>query len=438
MDVSSQQERRYWWRLSFFLQHISRSSSHATGRGLWAHPYMRIAVIAVAISLAAMEVSISVSRGFQQEITQRVVGFLGHLQLVSLDRNTSYEQAPVDTIANLALELRDLAPITRVSPFAQKPGIVKTADNMQGCVLKGYADTEDLAYFRNHLLWGRLPRLKPEQREVDDLSEVLLSHFFCRSLGLDTGQRMTVYFVEQPPRVRQFRIVGVYETQFENFDKTYLFTDLPALQSLNGWNESQVGGYEIRLRSLNELDAVRNEVEERELGRIQRDGSMLRVVDVRESHAALFDWLALQDINVIVLFILMLLVAGVNMISVLLILVLDRTHMIGLLKAFGAQARQLSLLFLLYAARILAYGLLLGNLVGLSLCYSEWRWHWISLSPAEYYVDYVPVEFDLCVFLAVNGITILVTLLLLLGTTQVIGRIAPSEVLSRQTGRPSH
>ncbi len=423
----SSRMRHYWWRLPLFLQHFNHTAA-GSGRGLFAHPYMRIAVVAVAISLAAMEVSISVSRGFQQEITQRVVGFLGHLQLVSLDRNASYEQAPVDIIANLAEELSDLPAITRISPFAQKPGIVKTKSDMQGCVLKGYADTEDLAYFRTYLTRGHLPHLDSLTRG-EGISEVLISQFFCRTLGLDTGGRMTVYFVEQPPRVRQFRIVGVYETQFENFDKTYIFTDLPALQSLNGWEASQVGGYELRLRSLADLEQMREEVEERELGRIQRDGTMLRVVDVRESHTALFDWLALQNINVLVLFVLMLLVAGVNMISVLLILVLEQTRTIGLLKAFGAEGRQLSLLFLLYAARILGYGLLLGNLLGLTLCYSEWRWHWLRLSPAEYYVDYVPVELNLWVFLSVNLGTVVITLLLLLGTTRVIGRIAPSEAI---------
>ena len=426
MRQSGDNEHLRWWRLPFFLQRV-HSDDVTTQRKFFSHPYTPIAVIAVCISLAAMIVSLNVSRGFQREISNRVVGFLGHLQLVSLDRNASYEQHPVDTIAGLTAELSHLKAISRISTFAQKPGVVKTASDMQGCVVKGYGQSKDLIYFADYLRRGRLPNLD----SVGEQHEVLISEFFCRTLGLDTGKRMTVYFVEQPPRVRQYRIVGVYETKFESFDKTYLFTDLASVRTLNGWSDSQVGGYEIRLRNLQALDATKEEVEELELGRIQSDGTMLRVVDVRDTHAALFDWLSLQDINVIVLFTLMLLVSGVNMISVLLILILERTRMIGLLKAFGAASRQLRLLFLLYTFRPLGYGILCGNLLGMGLSFSQYYWRWIHLSPSEYYVDYIPVELNFWTLLLVNLGTLLVTLGLLLLTTRTIERISPSESLRR-------
>ena len=426
MRASSENGRLRWWRIAFFLLPV-RSNDSASQQKFFSHPYLPIAVLAVGISLAAMLIALNVSRGFQQEISNRVVGFLGHLQLVSLDRNASYEQHPVDTIANLAADLAHIPSIERISMFAQKPGIIKTASDMQGCVLKGYGKREDLSYFSHYLLRGRLPNLD----SLTGQQEVLISEFFSRTLGLDTGKRMTVYFVEQPPRVRQYNVVGVYETKFESFDKTYIFTDLASVRLLNGWAANQVGGYEIRLCDLQALDATKEEVEELELGHIQSDGTMLRVVDIRDTHAALFDWLGLQDINVAVLFTLMLLVSGVNMISVLLILILERTRLIGLLKAFGASGRQLRLLFLLYTFRPLIYGILLGNFLGLGLSYSQYRWQWIRLSPAEYYVDYIPVEMNFWTFLLINLGTLLITLLLLLLTTRLIERISPSESLRR-------
>ena len=418
--------RLHWWRIALFLQAL-RSNDNQTERKLFSHPYIPIAIVAVAISIAAMIVSINVSRGFQQEISNRVVGFLGHLQLTSLERNASFEQHPIDTLTGLKNELSHLNTIASISMFTQKPGIVKTATDMQGCVLKGYGQTDDLTYIGHYLRRGRLPALNNSSSQ----GEVLISEFFAQTLGLDTGKRMTVYFVEQPPRVRQYNIVGVYETKFETFDKTYLFTDLPSVRALNGWADNQIGGYEIRLTDLRHIDATKEEVEELELGRIQSDGTLLRVVDVRDTQAALFDWLALQDTNVIVLFVLMLLVSGVNMISVLLILILDRTQMIGLLKAFGATGRQLRLLFLLYTFRPLGYGIIAGNVLGISLSFSQYYWRWIHLSPSEYYVDYIPVEMNFYTTLFVNIGAIFITLLLLLLTTRVLERISPSEALRR-------
>ncbi len=426
MQTHKRTERNRWWLLPFFLQQRTGKTQGRTGR-LFSHPYMFIAVVAVGISVAAMLLSINVSRGFQQEISSRIVGFLGHLQLVSRDHNVSYEQHPITILPALGESFAHLDGIEHSTTFAQRPGIIKTRDDMEGGVLKGYRSVEDLAYFTHYLRRGRLPRIGQDE----GTSEIFLSEYVARRLHLDTGMLVTIYFVEQPPRVRQFRLVGIYETQFEEFDKTYLFTDLKALQSESGWDSTKIGGYELRVRSLKDLNRVRDTVEELALGYIQPDGRLLRVVDVRETHVSLFDWLSLQDINVIVLFVLMLLVAGVNMISVLLILVLERMQLIGLLRALGATVEQLRLLFLLYASRILLYGLILGNILGLTLCYTQYRWHWVHLSPATYYVDYVPVELNFWTILWVNLGTIAITVLLLLLTSRIVGRRDSYELLTQ-------
>ncbi len=409
---------RRWWRLPLYLV---RPTTVANKRAK--QPYMLIATLAVAISLAAMLVAICVSRGFQTEISNRVIGFLGHIQVLSMERNASYELHPIFASADLVEKIRKCPSVQDIAPFCQKPCIIKTKTDMLGAVLKGYENTQQLSYFAKFLVRGRLPKL-------DSLTdEILISEYCSRALNLDTGKRATIYFVEDPPRVWQCNIVGVYETKFENFDKTYLFTHLHAIQEMNGWTKEQIGGYEIRLSNFKELSVTQDMLEEYTLGTLQPDGSLLRVESILDSHASLFDWLALQDINILVLFVLMLLVAAVNMVTVLLILVLERTHTIGLLKAFGATTSQLQLLFLLLASRILLRGLLLGNTLALVLCYSQYRWQWLQLPPAEYYVDYIPIEFNPWVILSVNLGSVLLTLLLMFGASHVISRIAPSEAL---------
>lgn len=411
------------WYFPYFLERKERRIG--TGSGRLSRPFVRVAVGALGVSVAAMVVALSVAKGFQREIGERTVGFVGHIQVVNLDMNASYEQRPIVRQQPFLPAVRNLPGVLSVGAFGVKAGIVKTADQMQGCVLKGVDSTRDLDFFTKYLQRGHLP----DFTGVEPSLETMISESFAKALFLDTGQDVVVYFVERPPRVRKFHIVGVYDTQMHEFDMTYLYCDLRHIQQLNDWGADRVGGYEVRVGELEDLDRVYGQVEDLCTNELQPDGTLLQAVDVREKYSTIFDWLALQDINVAVLLTLILLVAGVNMVTALLILILERTWQIGLLKALGATNGQIRRLFLLKALRILIWGLVIGNAVGVGICLAQHYWHFARLNPEEYYMDHVPVLVQGGMVLLVNAGVVLVTLLMLLIPSGLLARVSPVEAM---------
>lgn len=412
------------WQFPLFVA-LGGQRDATVGRGRLSKPFLRIAMAAVTISVAAMLIAFAVARGFQREVGARTLLFAGDIQLVNLDANASYEQRPIARAQSFLPALRKMKGIRTVEPFAVKAGIIKTKEQMQGCVLKGVEIPDALNDFLPFLVRGRLPQ-QPEDEE-DECDEVMISAYMANLLQLDTGKALVMYFVQQPPRVRRFDIVGVYDTQMREFDAMYVLGDLRHVQALNEWDESQIGGYEVRVNGLQDLATLFPEVEGLCAYGLQQDGTLLRVVDAREKYASIFDWLALLDTNVIVLLTLMLAVAGVNMVTALLILILERTQEIGLLKALGATGRQLRTLFVIRATRILLWGLCAGNAVGLGILLMQRQFKFVRLDPSEYYIDHVPVEMGLGAWAAINGITLAVTLVVLLVPSGLVARVSPGE-----------
>lgn len=410
-----------WWAFPTLMARYMHSGKSATDR--LSRPFLKIAITAVAISVAAILIALAVARGFQREIAHRAVGFVGHIQLLNLDANTSYEQHPIAREQDFLPTLRAQSFVRSVQPFALKPGILKTQDQMQGCVLKGHDSTVDLSFFSPFILRGRLPDFSTENAS----QEVMISQRIASALQLDTGDALTMYFVQQPPRARRFRITAIFDTQFQEFDETYIYADLRHIQSLNGWGDTLVGGYEVRVERLESLDEAYEFAHDLCGFTMQEDGTFLRIVDVRDKHTALFDWLALLDMNVLILLVLMLAVASVNMITALLIQILEKTRTIGLLKALGAQTSQIRALFILHSMRILGWGLLWGNIVGLGFSFLQWHFKWIKLDAAEYYMEHVPIFLDLPTTLWVNVLTAIITVFVLLVPSALIARVSPSE-----------
>ncbi|PID90888.1 MAG: hypothetical protein CSA97_00580 [Bacteroidetes bacterium] len=411
---------RLWWQLPLLLGWRREKG------GRISQTYILIAIIAVALSIAAMVLSIAVGKGFQEAIRHRLVGFVGDIQILRLDTNTSFEQKPMFRSSLNPEDIAGIEGVTGVSTFAIKPGIIKTKGDMQGCVLRGVDGARDLQFFEEFLVRGHLPRFDDSTAS----SEVLVSERIALALHLDTAQKLTVYFVEQPPRVRRFTIAGIYSTSFKDFDERFVMADMRHVQRLNGWTADQVGGYEIHIDEPRHIDRVYQQVQDIAAFRLQRDGTALKVEDIRQQYPSLFSWLSLLDMNILVLLMLMAAVACVNMVTAMLILILEQTKTIGLLKAMGATQGKLAGIYLIKASRILLWGLGVGNLLALLIYHSQRLWHWAKLNPVEYYVDYVPMHISVGLWLAVNVCTMVLILTLLLLPVRLIGRVSPSETIA--------
>lgn len=413
--------RRANWGFPQFISNRLQANGGAGHR--LSRPFLRIAIVAVAISVSAMLISVSVARGFQKAIAMRATLFVGHVQVVNLDGNASLEQVPITRNAALEADLRKIHSLRALQCFALKGGVIKTQESMQGCVVKGVDESMDWSLLDPFIVRGRCPNF----RAPNGTKEAIIPEAIATRLNLDTGQRLTVYFVQDPPRVRQFNIVGVFSTQLTDFDARYVFAHLSHLQRVNGWDSTQIGGYELHVQGMGDADGAVEAAFDAVNDNLEREGKLLRIVDVRDKYASLFGWLDLQDVNVAVLLTVLLAVAGVNMITALLILILERTRMIGLLKALGARNRQLRTIFIMQAAHILLWGLLIGNVIGCGLIAAQQRWAFVKLNPEDYYIDHVPVLLSVPLVLVVNAVTIIVTVAMMLGPSGIIAKMNAGE-----------
>lgn len=413
--------RRASWGFPRFVASRLQAGAGQTHR--LSKPFLRIAIAAVAISVSAMLISVAVARGFQKAIASRATLFVGHVQVVSMDGNASLEQKPIKRSSRLEADLRDVPSLRALQRFALKGAVIKTRESMQGCVVKGVDSSMDWSLLQPFMVRGRTPNFTDSVH----FNEALIAEVTAQRLNLDTGQQLTIYFVQNPPRVRQFRIVGIYATQLTDFDSRYVFAHLSYIQRLNGWTPTQIGGYEMHVQHMRSTDGAVAAVLDAVDANLEREGTLLRVVDVRDKYSSLFGWLDLLDVNVAVLLTVLLSVAGINMITALLILILERTRMIGLLKALGARNRQLRAIFIMQAAYILAWGLFIGNAVGIGLLMAQQQWAFARLNPEDYYIDHVPVSLSFPIMLTVNVVTVAVTIAMLLGPSAIIAKMNAGE-----------
>jgi len=309
--------------------------------------------------------------------------------------------------------------------FATKAGIIKTDENIQGVVLKGIGSDYDWSFFRTNVVEGEVVKVTDTART----DEVLISKKVTDMLGLKLGDSFSMFFVQDPPRMRKFTIKGIYETSLEEFDKTYLFCDIDHIRRLNGWREGQVTGFEIFINDFDELDNMTDVVRDAIGYKMAEEEEQLKVTNIRMRYPQIFDWLGFQDTNVIIILLLMILVAGFNMISGLLILILEKTNMIGVLKALGAENKVIRSVFLYQAAWLTAKGLLWGNIIGIGLALLQLKTGLISLDPASYYLSSVPINLDPLHILLLNAGTMAAIILMLLIPSQLIARITPVKAI---------
>jgi lipoprotein-releasing system permease protein len=388
---------------------------------------INIAVAGISLGIMLMLVSIAIVTGFKKEISDKVIGFGAHIQIVNFDSNLSYETVPVNRYQPFLHNLGSLEYIKSMHVFATKPGIIKTDENIQGVVLKGVDSTFDWSFFRKHLITGKIPDFSGQRS-----SEALISENTSSKLLFKEGDPLYMFFVnanEKMPRIRQFRICGIYRTNLQEFDDLFVMGDIRQVQNINNWDSTQVSGFEITLTDFSELEKSTGEITGKVLSYNREPGTTLRTMNIRQKYPQIFDWLSILDMNVWVILTLMVMVAGFNMISALLVLILERSQMIGTLKALGSQDRSIRKIFLYLSGLLISRGLFWGNLLGIALLLIQKYFRPVKLDATSYYMDYVPVNISLLHIIVLNVGAMIIIMLMMLIPGYLISRISPDKTL---------
>lgn len=402
-----------------------RLMSKSSGSANLSRPFIRITTIAVALSLAIMIIAIAVVAGFKKEISEKTIGFGSHIQIINYDGNRSYETRPISKNQDFLPRIKQIEGVRHVQVFALKPGIIKTDNDIQGVVLKGIGPDFDWSFFKKSLVDGEIFELS----DTGTTNKTVISKTLASMLRLKVGDKFAMWFVQQPPRVRMFTVSGIYDTKMAEFDKVFILGDIRHIRKLNDWKDDQISGFEILVNNFDRIEDLTLKVDDIAGLIFFDDGSKLKVQSIIDKYPTIFDWLGLQDLNAIILIVIMLVVAGINMISGLLIIILERTKMIGVLKAMGAENPLIRKIFLIQSSYIVLRGLIFGNLIGLTLCLLQKEFSFIKLDEASYYLSTVPIHLNAVHILLLNLGTFIVTIAMLVVPSMVISRISPEKTI---------
>ena len=383
----------------------------------------RIGVASIAIGVAVGIVSFAVLIGFKETIQKKVFLFGAHINITAFALGNTYEEGAMNIQNPVSDELKKMPEISHWQAVAHKSGILKTSDEIKGVLLKGVGKDYDWDLFKNTLVEGRLiGKTDSSSLKYGYSSEILISRKIASQLKLKPGDDVIMYSLQDPPRPRKLTISGIYDTQMEEFDDRLIIGDLALVQRLNGWGPDSIGTYEVYLKDFQQLDNV-----SLHLKKILPPAVYLqKVTDVFRQ---LFDWLVLLDRNTAVFLTLILFVACFNMISILLVMIMERTPLIGLLKTLGSPNKQIRMVFFRVGLYMVRQGLLIGNIAGLAFCWVQHQFKIIKLDPVNYNMDTVPIIFDWATFLLINIITTVVSALILLIPTLIITRIQPIKAM---------
>ncbi len=385
---------------------------------------VRFSSVSIALGLAVMIITVSVVTGFKNKISYKVFGFGSHVQVVNFDSNSSYETVPIVANKKMVEDISKVPYVKHIQSFATKPGIIKTQTEIQGIVLKGIDKDYDWSFFKENLVEGQIFSIQ------DTVSNnILISKYISSLLKLKPGDDIVMYFIQDPPRFRRLKVSGIYETGLEEFDKIFVLADIKHIQKLNNWKSDEITGYEITLTNYRKIDEVHQSAMDLVGLKLNPDGSGLKVTDIKEKNSQIFDWINLQNMNVWIILALMLLVAGFNMISGLIILILERTNMIGLLKSLGANNRLIAKIFLYQSGFLILKGLIWGNIIGITLCLLQYHFQVIKLDQSSYFLDSVPINLNIFHLLLLNIGTTVLTLVMLTIPSLIISRVTPESSL---------
>lgn len=391
----------------------------------FAGPVLKVAVGGIVLGMVVMILSIAIGTGFKKEIREKIIGFGSHIQVVSYDYNLSYEANPIPHDPSLLALLQSVKGVKNVQRFATKPGLIKTEEEMQGVVLKGIGPDYDFTFFKKILVKGNLPQYYADSTSV----EILISDDLSGILNLEVGQDVFMYFFQDQIRARRFKVSGIYDSNLPDLDKMFIVADIRQIQRLNDWAFDQIAGYEILIDDYDSMNEIGDEVYTLSATQIYDDGTMLRTRTIRQAQPQVFNWLDLLDMNIAVIIILILLVAGFNMISGLLILILERTNMIGILKAIGMANWPLRKTFLYLSTHIAIRGLIWGNILGIGICLVQQYFGLVKLDPANYFLETVPIALNPLHLVLLNTGAIIAIFLMMLGPSYLAARISPVRAI---------
>lgn len=378
----------------------------------------------MAIGLAVMLISVSVVLGFKHTIRDKVIGFGSHIQVGSFMTLQTGDFYPIQMDDSMLTVLKTIPGVKHVQRYAMKQGILKTDHDFLGVVFKGIGAEYDTTFLHQNMRQGHIPRFADNASS----NKILISQSIADKLGVKANDKIYSYFIDKNGvRTRRFTIEGVYQTNLSQYDDITCFTDLYTAVKLNGWEDDQTTGAELTVKDFNQLDDVENLVVKKVNRTLDHYGETYSSKTIRELCPQIFSWLDLLDLNVWIILALMIAVAGVTMISGLLIIILERTVMIGILKALGARNKTIRHTFMWFAAFIIGKGMLIGNIVGLGLISLQQFTGLVKLNPQTYYVNTVPVEYNIPLFISLNIATLLICLFVLIAPSYLISHIHPAK-----------
>ncbi len=397
-------------------------------------PIVNIGITGIALGVAVMIVTMAVVTGFQKQIIEKITTFTSHLQINDYDPNQSLEPNPITFDEELLKKIKSTQNIKHIQAFATKNGILKTKTENEGIVLKGISSDYDWSYLKSYIKEGKALTIHQDSISKD----IFISQTLAHKLHLKLNQKLLVYFmtkkkladttlngnnyIDYEPRVKDFYVKGIYNTGFSDFDKNLVFVDLKQIQKLNYWNNNEVAGYEVYLNDFNLLEPSIENIND-------LVGYNYTVESVKQLQSSIFSWLDMIDINAVIIITLMILVAVINMISALLILILERTNLIGILKALGLANANVRSIFFQVSLQLLMKGLLIGNLIGIGFCLLQLNYQLISLNPDTYYLDAVPINLSLIHILLINIGTIVTCILMMFLPTLILNKITPIKAI---------
>lgn len=406
---------------------IAKRIIFGSGTNQLSRPIVRISVLGIALGLAVMLLTIAIITGFQKEIRNKLIGFGSHIQILNYDTNVSDEPHPISKNQPFIEELKNDPEINHIQIYATKSGIIKTKTDNEGVLIKGIGPDYDWKFINENLNSGKSFTINDTNLSKD----IIISKYLADKLELKLDDKMIIYFLtkksdsisfQYEQRAKVFYISGIYETGFEDIDKRLVLIDIKQIQKLNYWAPDQIGGFEISINDYKKIDDIGEKVND-------LVGQGLIAQTVKEINPTIFSWLDLQDLNGIIVITLMILVAGINMISALLVLILERTNMIGILKALGAQNKNIQKIFLYNAAYLIGKGLLWGNSIGLLLALFQQYFGVFKLDQATYYVSVIPININLFHILLLNAGTLFSCLIMLIVPSFIISKITPVKAI---------